>query len=70
MNEAILILYLAGTGMTAKPVRVTFPTMEVCEANAERERRRGHKTFCQRRDWIRAFECANCNELEKPIPRG
>ena len=57
-HEAILILYLAGTGMTAKPLRVAFPSMEVCQMNAERERARGHKARC----WqpFRLGPCANC----------
>ena len=66
MGEAILVLYLAGTGMTFKPVRVTFPSMEICQQNAERERKRGHKAFCRSRDWSPAFDCASCNDLSKP----
>lgn len=35
-TETRLILYLAGSGMTEKPVRVTFPTMQACPENADR----------------------------------
>ena len=39
MTAAALSLYLAGTGMTAKLLRIEFPSMKVCQQNAERERR-------------------------------
>lgn len=59
MNEALLILYLAGTGMTAQPVRVEYPTMEKCRQMAERERARGHMARClSLGSEIRI--CANC----------
>ena len=64
MNEAILILYLAGTGMAMQPLNVRFPTMAACQENAERERRRGHKAFCLRPE-SRGFECASCGA---PLP--
>ena len=40
MNAAALILYLAGTGKTAKLLRIEFPSMKVCQQNAERARGR------------------------------
>lgn len=69
MTEAVLILYLAGTGMSFEPVRVTFPTMEVCQANAERERKRGHKAFCRWRDRPPGL-CPICTDLDKPLRVG
>jgi hypothetical protein len=67
MNEVVLILYLAGSGMTAKPVRVPFPTMQACQENAERERQRGHKARCWQRFEDRP--CARCNS-SGPFPLG
>ena len=63
MNEAILVLYLAGTGMTMQPLNVRLPSMATCQENAERERQRGHKAYCLRRSGV--LPCANCGA---PLP--
>lgn len=68
--ETILNLYLAGTGMTFEPVRVPFPSFEVCLQNVERERARGHKAWCSKENDFGPIQCANCNGLDTPIPRG
>ena len=47
MGEAILIIYLAGTGMTFEPVRTTFPSMTRCQAHAASARQRGHSATCR-----------------------
>lgn len=67
MGEAILILYLAGTGMTMQPLNVRLPTMAACQENAERERNRGHKAWCLRRSGV--LPCASCNTTT-PVPLG
>ena len=68
--EALLIVYLAGTGITMKPLNVPISTMEVCQQIVNQQRSRGHKAFCQSRHMGDAFQCANCNGLGTPIPRG
>ena len=48
MLEIVLILYLAHTGPTVRPINVRYAEMQTCQAVAERARQRGHKAYCIR----------------------
>jgi hypothetical protein len=65
MDAAVLIIWLAGSGMTAKPVRVEYPSMEKCLKMADYQRARGNKARCNSSPRIEI--CANCGAPAKPL---
>ena len=69
MEAVTLVLWLAGTGMTFKPVRVELPTMERCIAIADRARARGHKARCLSDDRIRPFACSEPEKTDGAVLR-
>jgi hypothetical protein len=59
MDVAVLIIWIAGTGMTFDPVRVEYPSMEQCLRVAAYQRGRGNAARCiSTGSDIRI--CANC----------
>jgi hypothetical protein len=64
MEPVTLILWLAGTGMTFKPVWVETPSMERCVTLADTARGRGHKARCL--SGFKVRPCANCGAPSGP----
>ena len=48
MPEAVLILWLAGSGITFKPLNVQLRSMPACWAVVESIEARGHTATCRR----------------------
>ena len=67
MGEAVLMVWLAGTGMTFKPINVAFPTRAACEVNAGKARARGHKATCRPKYFFDIRPCATCGAPLPPV---